>query len=188
MLLKSETIKNLVNAFAGESQARNRYSFYAKAAKKEGYLQIAKIFEETAHNEHQHAKIFYKFIPPEHYKVCAEFPFFLGKTYDNLIAASDAEHEEWTVIYRHAADTAKAEGFNDISKAFSLIVDVEKYHQNRFLELAKHVKEKQVFSREYETQWICNKCGYHTISKAAPLNCPLCNHDYSHFQLLCDKY
>ena len=110
------------------------------------------------------------------------------ETYDNLIAASDAEHEEWTVIYRHAADTAKAEGFNDISKAFSLIVDVEKYHQNRFLELAKHVKEKQVFSREHETQWICNKCGYHTISKAAPLNCPLCNHDYSHFQLLCDKY
>ena len=188
MLSKSETIHNLVNAFAGESQARNRYTFYAKAAKEEGYLQIAKIFEETAHNEHQHAKIFYKFIPEDHYDVKASYPFFLGKTYDNLMSASDAEHEEWTVIYKNAAEVAEKEGFKDIAKAFSLIVDIEKYHQNRFLELAKLIKDKHVFTREYEVPWICNKCGYHTINKSAPLNCPVCQHDYSHFQLLCDKY
>ena len=188
MLLKSETLHNLVNAFAGESQARNRYLFYSKAAKKEGYEEIAEIFKKTANNEYQHAKIFYEFIPPEHYEVKAKYPFFLGKTYDNLIAASEAEHEEWTVIYRNAADTAKAEGFNDISKAFNYIVDIEKYHQNRFLELAKLVKEKTVFSKDYETQWHCRKCGYINTAKSAPLICPVCSHEYSYFEILCDKY
>ena len=188
MLLKSETIHNLINAFAGESQARNRYSFYAKIAEKEGYLQVSEIFKETASNEYEHAKIFYDFIPSDIYNVKASYPFFIGKTYDNLIAASEAEHEEWSNIYRRAAETAKEEGFKDISNAFYLIVDVEKYHQNRFLELANLIKNKNMFSREYETPWQCSKCGYHTIAKATPLNCPLCSHDYSHFNILCDKY
>ena len=188
MLLKSQTIHNLVNAFAGESQARNRYSFYAKEARKEGYLEIASIFEKTADNEHEHAKLFYKYIPPELYEVKATYPFFLGNTYDNLIAASDAEHEEWTRIYRDAADIAKEEGFDDISRTFSLVIDIEKFHQNRFLELAKLVKNKQIYSKDYETQWICNKCGFHTIAKASPMECPLCKHDYSHFSILCEKH
>ena len=188
MLLKSETLQNLVNAFAGESQARNRYTFYAKEAKKEGYEKIAEIFEQTACNEYQHAKIFYEFIPPEHNTINATYPFFLGKTYDNLVAASDAEHEEWTSIYKNSAEIAQKEGFNDIAKAFSKIIEIEKYHQNRFLELAKLVKDKKVFSKDYETQWICRKCGYHTTAKNAPVNCPVCNHEYSYFELLCDKF
>lgn len=188
MLSKSQTLQNLVNAFAGESQARNRYLFYAKVAKNEDYLQVAEIFEETASNEYEHAKIFYDFIPHDLHKVEATYPFFIGNTYDNLIAASEAEHEEWSVIYKHSAEIAKEEGFKDIAKAFSLILEVEKYHQNRFLELAKLIKDKKMFSRDYETQWVCSKCGFHTVAKAAPLNCPLCDHDYSHFRLLCDKY
>lgn len=188
MLLKSETLHNLVNAFAGEAQAHCKYAFYAKEAKKEGYEKIAEVFEHTSANEYQHAKIFYEFIPAEHYTVNAMYPFFLGKTYDNLMAASEAEHEEWTTIYKNAADVAKEEGFNDISKAFKLIVEIEKYHQNRFLELAKLVKDKKVFAKDYETQWICRKCGYHTIAKNAPLNCPVCAHEYSYFEPLCDKY
>ncbi len=187
-LAKSETIQNLVNAFAGESQARNRYTFYAKAALKEGYNEIADIFTETASNEQEHAKIFYKFIPDELYKVNAEYPFFFGKTYDNLLAASDAEHEEWSVIYKNSAEIAKKEGFKEIAEAFTLICDIEKYHQNRYLELAKLVKENAVFSKDYETAWICMKCGYHTTSKAAPLVCPVCHHEYNYFQILCDKY
>ena len=109
-LAKSETIQNLVNAFAGESQARNRYTFYAKEALKEGYNEISDIFAETASNEQEHAKIFYKFIPAEHYLINAEYPFFLGKTYDNLLAAADAEHEEWSTIYKNSAEIAAEEG------------------------------------------------------------------------------
>ncbi len=187
-LENSETIHNLVNAFAGESQARNRYTFYSKQAQKEGYLEISQIFLETAQNEHEHAKIFYNYIPFEHYEVKATYPFFLGKTYDNLLASSDAEHEEWSSIYKNSAEVAANEGFTDISNSFKLICDIEKYHQNRYLELAKLVKENAVYSKDYETQWFCMKCGYHVISKSAPLNCPVCNHDYSHFQVLCDKF
>ncbi len=187
-LAKSETIQNLVNAFAGESQARNRYTFYAKTALKEGYNEISDIFTETASNEREHAKIFYKFIPPELYQVNATYPFFLGKTYDNLLAAADAEHEEWSVIYKNSAEIAAEEGFKEISEAFALICDIEKYHQNRYLELAKLVKDNAVFAKNYETRWICMKCGYHTTAKAAPLCCPVCKHEYNHFQLLCDKF
>lgn len=188
MLLKSETIHNLVNAFAGESQARNRYYFYAKEARKEGYLTIAEVFEKSANNEYEHAKVFYKYIPANHYEVKSEYPFFLGKTYDNLISASEAEHDEWTKIYRNAADIAKAEGFTEIAKTFSLIIEVEKFHQNRFLELANLVKNKEIYSKDYETQWLCTKCGYHCISKSAPLECPLCAHEYSYFTQYCEKY
>ncbi len=187
-LIKSETIQNLVNAFAGESQARNRYDFYAKVARKEGYIEIAEIFCKTADNERQHAKIFYEFIPPELYNVSAEYPFFLGNTYDNLIAASDAEHEEWSNIYKHSAQVAKEEGFKDIAATFSYIVEIEKYHQNRFLELANLVKDKKVFSKDYETHWQCSKCGYHATAKSAPLECPVCSHEYSYFEVMCDKY
>lgn len=187
-LIKSETIQNLVNAFAGESQARNRYDFYSKVAKKEGYNEIAEIFCKTADNERQHAKIFYEFIPPEQYKINTEYPFFLGKTYDNLIAASEAEHEEWSKIYKHSAEVAKEEGFKEISEKFALIAEIEKYHQNRFLELAMLVKDKAVFAKDYETQWICTKCAYHLTAKAAPLECPVCGHEYSYFEIMCDKY
>ncbi len=188
MLLKSETLQNLVNAFAGESQARNRYYFYSKVARKEGYLSIADIFERTAKNEEEHAKLFYDYIPHNHYEVKANYPFFIGKTYDNLIAASDAEHEEWTRIYRDAADIAKSEGFKDIAKTFSLVIEVEKFHQNRFKELAELVKNNEIFTKDFETQWICSKCGHHCIAKSAPLNCPLCNHDHTHFEIFSEKY
>ena len=187
-LEESETLQNLVNAFAGESQARNRYTIYAKIAKKEGYEHIAQVFLDTAENEREHAKLFYKHIPnAEHYKVTGEYPFFLGKTEENLFAAANGEKEEWEYVYKHGARIAKEEGFDDISKLFSGILEIEKRHAYRFEVLATQVKNNTFFNRNENTQWICRKCGHVQISECAPKICPVCKHEQAYFEMFVEK-
>lgn len=187
-LENSETLKRLINAFAGESQARNRYTFYAKQAKKEGYEYISQVFLDTAENEKEHAKLFYKHVPKsEHHEVNATYPFFLGETVDNLIAAANGEKEEWEFIYNQSAQIAKEEGFDEISNLFSGILEIEKYHAYRFERLAMELKEGTFFSKSEQTQWHCRKCGHIQISKCAPFKCPVCNHEQGYFELFVEK-
>lgn len=186
---KSETLQQLVNAFAGESMARNRYSFYAKIAKKEGLEKISQIFLDTAANEYEHAKLFYKEIPNgEHRNVNAVYPFFSGNTYENLLAAAKGEREEWEYIYKKGAQTAKDEGYDKIAKLFSNILEIEKYHSYRFEKLADMLNKNELFIKEERSQWICRKCGHILISKQAPEKCPVCEHPKGYFELFCDKY
>ena len=187
-LENSETLQNLINAFAGESQAVMKYTFYAKQAKKEGYEQISAIFEETASNEREHAKLFYKQIPSaEHRRVNANYPFFLGETLDNLKAASQGEHEEFEGTYRHAAQIAKEEGFDEIHRLFAGIVEIEKRHAHRYDVLHDNLKKGTMFAKEEQTQWICRKCGHTLISKNAPNKCPVCGHPQGYFQIYSEK-
>lgn len=184
----SETLQNIVNAFAGESQAVMKYTIYAKQAKKEGYEQISAIFEETAGNEKEHAKLFYKMIPDaEHRRVNANYPFFLGNTLDNLKAASKAEYEECEEIYRHAAEVAKEEGFDDAFRLFSGIIEIEKRHAYRYDVLYDNLKKNTLFFRDEQSQWICRKCGHTLISKNAPEKCPVCSHPKGYFQIYSEK-
>ena len=188
-LENSETLKNLINAFAGESQARNRYTFYAKKAKEEGYEQISAIFLDTAENEREHAKLFYKHIPDaEHWQVTGEYPFFYGCTLENLIAAAKGEREEWETLYKYSAETAKAEGFDDIAKLFEGILGVEKHHSHRYELLAEQLKNETIFSKEEQTQWVCRKCGHIQISKCAPNKCPVCEHPQGYFEVFVEKF
>ena len=187
-LEKSETLNCLIKAFAGESQARNRYTFYAKQAKKEGLEQISAIFLETADNEKEHAKLFYKHIPSGHHVVNASYPFFLGKTCENLIEAANGEREEWEILYKNFANIAKDEGFNEISNLFNNIVQIEKRHSHRFETLANLLKSDSFFSRDENSQWICRKCGHVNICKIAPKECPVCTHPQGYFQLYCGNY
>ena len=185
---ESETLQNLINAFAGESQARNRYTIYAKIAKKEGYEHIAQVFLDTAENEREHAKLFYKHIPNGHHRVNAEYPFFLGETVENLIAAAEGEKEEWEYVYKHGARIAKEEGFEDISKLFSGILEIEKRHAYRFEVLATQVKNKSFFNKNENTQWVCRKCGHIQISGCAPKICPVCEHPQGYFEIYTEKF
>ena len=185
-LEQSETLQNLINAFAGESQARNRYTFYAKQAKKEGFEHIAQVFLDTAENEKEHAKLFYKHIPNSgHWKVEAEYPFFLGKTEENLFSAAEGEREEWEYVYKHGARIAKEEGFDEISKLFEGILEIEKRHAYRFETLAEQLKVETLFKKNENTQWICRKCGHVQISQCAPNICPVCEHPQGYFELFC---
>lgn len=187
-LENSETLQNLINAFAGESQAVIKYTFYAKQAKKEGYEQISAIFEETAGNEKEHAKLFYKQIPAaEHRRVSGNYPFFLGNTLDNLKSASLAEYEECEGTYRHAAEVAKDEGFDEIHRLFTNITGIEKRHAYRYEVLHDNLKENTLFKKEEQTQWICRKCGHTLISKNAPEKCPVCSHPQGYFQIYSEK-
>ena len=187
-LEQSETLQCLINAFAGESQARNRYSFYAKQAKKEGFEQISEIFILTSENEHEHAKLFYKHIPAnEHWHVDAEYPFFLGCTYENLLAASKGEREEWEIVYKNSARITKEEGFDEISDLFSKILEIEKYHSHRFELFANEIKNNSLFSKSEQTQWKCRKCGHIQISQCAPNICPVCSHPQGYFEVFIEK-
>ena len=188
-LEQSETLQCIINAFAGESQARNRYTFYSKRAKEEGFEQISTIFLDTAENERQHAKLFYKQIPNcEHWFVKAEYPFFLGNTYENLIAAANGEKEEWEIIYKHGAQIAKEEGFDEIANLFNGILEIEKHHSHRFISLAEKLKNDTLFKKEEQNQWICRKCGHIQISKCAPKDCPVCKHPQGYFQIFIEKF
>lgn len=185
----SETLQCLVNAFAGESQARNRYTFYSKVAKQEGFEQIAQIFIDTAENEREHAKLFYNHIPnTEHLTVTGAYPFFCGTTYENLKAAASGEREEWEILYKNSAQAAKAEGFDDISRLFSNIVEIEKRHAHRFEILSEELKMGTLFKKEEVAQWICRKCGYTHIGKEAPCACPVCEHPQGYFELFVEKF
>ncbi len=185
---KSETLQCLINAFAGESQAGNKYTIYAKQAKKEGYNWISEIFLETACNEKEHAKLFYKEIPNGYYTPNAIYPFFFASTYENLLSASDTEKDEWENIYKYASQTAKAEGFNDISRLFANISDIEKRHSHRFLKLSEELKNETLYKKNETFQWICTECGHTHIGKEAPCKCPVCDHDQSHFVLFTEKF
>lgn len=188
-LEQSETLQCLINAFAGESQARNRYTFYAKQAKKEGYEKISEIFLDTAENEKEHAKLFYKQIPQSHHwRVNAEYPFSLGNTLENLIAAANGEREEWEFVYKHGAEVAKEEGFDEISKLFYGILEIEKHHSHRYEILANELECKTLFSKEEQTQWLCKKCGHIQISKCAPNECPVCKHPQGYFEIFVEKF
>ena len=185
----SETLQCLVNAFAGESQARNRYTFYSKIAKQEGYEQISQIFLDTASNEQEHAKLFYKHIPnSEHLTVTGAYPFFFGNTHQNLMAAASGEREEWEILYKNSAQVAKAEGFEDIERLFSNILEIEKHHAHRFELLAEEVKSESVFKKTEVRQWVCRKCGHIQIGKEAPCECPVCSHPQGYFEIFNENF
>lgn len=182
------TEQNLINSFAGESQARNRYTYFSKIAKKEGYEQIAAIFLETAENEKEHAKLFYEHIGNTRGHVDAIYPFELGNTIQNLESAAAGEHEEWEILYYNGEQTAREEGFNDIADTFKHVREAEKHHESRYLKLLENVKNKTVFIKDYETNWLCRECGYVHHGMSAPLKCPNCHHPQSYFEVLCETY
>ncbi|MBR6127501.1 rubrerythrin family protein [bacterium] len=184
----SETKQKLINAFTGESQSRNRYIIYAKLAKKEGYNLISEIFLETAENEREHAKLFYSHIPNGFYTPNINYPYFIGDTYENLIASASAERDEWENVYKNASQVAKTEGFDDISRLFNNISEIEKRHSHRFSTLAELIKKETLYKKEEVNQWICTKCGHTHIGKEAPCKCPVCEHEQEFFRLFTEKF
>jgi len=180
----TKTEKNILTAFAGESQARNRYTFFSSVAKKEGYEQIAAIFEETANQEKEHAKRFFKFLKGGALEITSTFPAGMtGTTEENLLAAANGEHEEWTVAYPQFAKIAADEGFPAVSIVFDLIAQVEKVHEECFRALLTNIKEGRVFVRGGATEWQCRNCGLIYRDLEAPAACPVCAHPRAYFQL-----
>ena len=175
----SKTEKNLWEAFAGESQARNKYTFFASKAKKEGYEQLSAIFTETANNEKEHAKIWFKLLMEN-----GEIP----DTLTCLEMAASGENEEWTDMYPRMAAEAKEEGFTQLAALFTMVGQIEKEHEARYRALAANLKEGKVFAREEQQVWVCRNCGYTYIGKSAPLKCPVCAHPQSYFELKARNY
>jgi rubrerythrin len=185
----TQTEKNLLTAFAGESQARNRYSYFASQAKKEGYEQIAAIFEETANQEKEHAKREFKFLEGGEVEISASFPAgVIGSTLENLKAAAAGEHYENTEMYPGFAKIADEEGFNEIAEVFRNITIAEKRHEQRYVALAKNITEGRVFKREKPVKWICRNCGYIHEGTEAPDVCPACAHPKSYYELEATNY
>ena len=174
----SKTEKNLMEAFAGESQARNKYTYYASKAKKDGYVQIANIFEETAANEKEHAKIWFKYLNGG----------AIPDTKANLKDAANGENFEWTDMYARMAQEAREEGFDEIAEKFELIGRIEKEHEERYLKLLENVEKGLVFSKDGDVIWQCSNCGHIVIGKKAPEVCPACNHPQSYFQVKAENY
>jgi len=180
----TKTEKNLLAAFAGESQARNRYTYFASAAKKEGYEQIAAIFLETAENEKEHAKRFFKFLEGGEVEITASYPAgVIGTTAENLKEAAEGENIEHTKLYPEAARIAEEEGFKDIAFLFRKVAEVEVHHEQRYLMLLKNLKEGRVFKREKKEKWICRNCGHVHKGAEAPDLCPVCSHPQAFFQI-----
>ncbi len=168
----TETLKNLQTAFAGESQARNKYTYFASAAKKEGYEQIAAIFLETADNEKEHAKLWFKELGG------------IGDTLTNLEHAAEGENYEWTDMYKHFAEVAEKEGFKDLAQRFRLVAEVEKHHEERYKALFNNIKDNEVFTKKTGIKvWICRNCGYVHVGESAPMVCPCCLHPQAYFEL-----
>jgi rubrerythrin len=185
----SKTEKNLLAAFAGESQARNRYTYFASAARKEGYEQISAIFLETAENEKEHAKLFFKLLKGGETEIVASYPAgIIGSSTDNLKAAADGENFEWTKLYQNFADIAKKEGFPEVYETFANVAKVEKFHETRYLGLLKNVKEGKVFKKDSSVKWHCRNCGYAFEGKEVPDQCPVCKHPRAHFEVLAENY
>ena len=174
----SKTEKNLMEAFAGESMARNKYTYYASKAKKDGYVQIAALFEETANNEKEHAKMWFK----------AHCAGPIPATLTCLDMAASGENEEWTDMYPRMAAEAKEEGFTQLAALFTMVGQIEKEHEARYRALAANLKEGKVFAREEQQVWVCRNCGYTYIGKSAPLKCPVCAHPQSYFELKVKNY
>ena len=193
--MAKQTIEALMKAFAGESQARNRYTFFASVAKKEGYEQISRIFTETAANEKEHAERFYKLMKqygtdplPFAVTITADFPVALGTTMENLLAAADGEREEHALLYPEFAKIARAEGFADVGAAFDFISTVEAHHEARYRKLADNIEKGIVFARPESTEWICLNCGYVLTGTSAPELCPACIHPKAYYALNCEAY
>ena len=185
----SRTEKNLMIAFAGESQARNRYSYFASQAKKDGFVQIADIFEETANHEKEHAKRFFKFLKGGDLEITASFPAgVIGTTLENLRAAAAGEKHEWTEMYPEFAEIAREEGFGAIAKTFESVAVSEKQHEKRFVELAENVETGKVFKREGKVVWRCRNCGYLHEGTEPPAVCVACAHPKDHFELLGENW
>ncbi|MBI5306232.1 rubrerythrin family protein [Candidatus Wolfebacteria bacterium] len=192
-----DTIKNLTKAFIGESQARNRYTFYAKTAQKEGFEQIAEIFRMTADNEKEHAKKLFEHIQElkkktkenlNEIKVEAAAPTIFGNTSDNLKAAIAGEHYENTIMYPGFVDIAEKEGFPEIAKRLRAISKAEEHHEERYIKLLKEVEAKTVFKKEKKIQWVCRECGYVHFGTEPPKKCPSCDHEKSFYQAKCEEY
>ena len=180
----TQTEKNLLISFAGESQARNRYTFFAKTAKKEGFEQIAAIFLETAEQEKYHAKKFFSYLEGGDVEITATYPAGIigGTTAENLLAAANGENEEWTEAYPHFAEVAEAEGFANIAATFRKIAAVEAQHEKRYRKLLARVEAGKVFAREVETSWQCRECGHVHVGTEAPKACPTCAHPQAYFE------
>ena len=185
----SRTEKNLLASFAGESQARNRYAYFASQAKKEGYEHIAAIFLETADNEKEHAKRYFRFLEGGEVEITASYPAgVIGDTAVNLKAAAAGEHLEWTEIYTGFADIAEEEGFKDIAIQFRAIARVEEQHEKRYLALLKNLEQGRVFKKDINAKWKCRNCGYVHEGESAPNRCPACDHAQAYFELHKEDY
>jgi len=185
----TETEKNLLASFAGESQARNRYTYFASVAKKEGYEQISGIFQETADNEKEHAKRFFKLLEGGEVEIQASYPAgVIGDTAQNLKAAADGEHMEWGTLYKDAAGVARKEGFENVAAQFDEIAKVEKHHEKRYRKLLENLKNGSVFKKDQQVTWHCRNCGYVLEGTEAPKKCPACDHPQSFFQLKANNY
>ena len=185
----SKTERNLLTAFAGESQARNRYTYFASAAKKEDYVQISKIFEETANQEKEHAKRLFKFLEGGEVEITGKFPAgVIADTATNLEASAGGEHYEWSEMYPTFAVTAREEGFDEVAGVFEAIAVAEKQHEKRYLDLKGNIERGVVFTRATEVTWRCINCGYLHADKGAPDKCPACNHPKAYFELLGENW
>ncbi|NQT91089.1 MAG: rubrerythrin family protein [Candidatus Omnitrophica bacterium] len=185
----TETEKNLLASFAGESQARNRYTYFASVAKKAGYEQIAAIFLETAENEKEHAKRFFNLLEGGELEIQASYPAgVIGDTSQNLAASAAGENLEWTKLYKEAEETARKEGFDEVADQFKEIAEVEEEHEGRYRKLLKNIGDGAVFKRDSDVKWKCRNCGYVHKGKDAPEVCPACAHPQAYYELLCENY
>ena len=179
----------MLASFAGESQARNRYTFFASAAKKEGYEQISRIFLETAENEKEHAKVFFKYLEGGDVEITASYPAgVIGDTRSNLEAAAAGENMEWTTLYSGAARVAKEEGFPDVARSFEQISKVEMFHEKRYRKLAANIANGEVFKKKATIKWHCTNCGFVHEGDEAPKECPACKHPQSYYEVLAENY
>ncbi|NQT95725.1 MAG: rubrerythrin family protein [Candidatus Omnitrophica bacterium] len=185
----TQTEKNLLASFAGESQARNRYTYFASVAKKAGYEQISAIFLETADNEKEHAKRFFKLLEGGDLQIQAGYPAgVIGDTAQNLGASAAGENLEWTKLYKEAADTARSEGFEEVAVQFEQIAKVETEHEKRYRKLLANIKEGKVFKKDLSARWKCRNCGYVVEGSEAPDKCPACDHPQAHYEILAENY
>jgi rubrerythrin len=185
----TRTEKNLLASFAGESQARNRYTYFASVAKKAGFEQIAAIFLETAENEKEHAKMLFKFLEGGEVEITAAYPAgVIGDTVANLEASAAGENLEWTKLYKEAEETAREEGFSEVAYVFKEIAEVEEQHEKRYRKLIKNIQNGNVFKRDEVEKWKCRNCGYVHEGKEAPKECPACAHPQSYYELMCENY
>jgi len=185
----SQTEKNLLAAFAGESQARTRYSFFSSAAKKEGFEQISAIFQETSDNEKEHAKLFFQHLKGGTAEITASYPAgIIGLTAQNLKAAADGEKFEWGTLYPGFAEVAEKEGFKEVARTFRQVAKVEAYHERRYLKLFGNVEQNKVFKKDAPVKWKCRNCGYVHEGSEAPEKCPVCNHPKSYYEVWTENY
>jgi len=185
----TKTEQNLLKAFAGESQARNRYTYFAGQARKDGYMQIANIFEETALNEKEHAKVFFEYLEGGDVEIVAAYPAGMIKdTRSNLEAAAAGENMEWATLYQEFSKIAKDEGFPEVARSFKQIAEVEEFHEGRYRKLIKNIAGSEVFKRKEKTKWHCTNCGYVHEGTEAPAECPACKHPQSYYELLAENY